>query len=299
MKLFLITGSSGVGKSTILPFLKEHLSNYFDVHDFDEKLTMEVAMNGNLLNNWRLETTKYWINLAEENLKSNKNTVIIGLVHPNEIKQLDIQIPYSLCLLDASDEKIKERLMGNRFSNDYKIAGLKQGTGKTPEEFIQENKLFMEKLREDTKAISGDVIDTTEDNQEHTASKVLSWILKNNFMESESLKLARTFLGKKVKLEFDQQVGSSYAPHGIDSYPINYGYVPGVLAPDRDDLDAYLLNVFVPLKEAEGVCIAIIHRLEDDDDKLIVVPEGTQLTDEEIIKQVAFQEHLYKGVVVR
>lgn len=118
-------------------------------------------------------------------------------------------------------------------------------------------------------------------------------------MESESLKLAKTFLGKKVKLKFDQPVGSSYAPHKIESYPINYGYVPGVLAPDGDDLDAYLLNVFKPLEEAEGICIAIIHRLEDDDDKLIVVPEGTELSDEEIIKQVSFQEHLYKGVVIR
>ena len=118
-------------------------------------------------------------------------------------------------------------------------------------------------------------------------------------MESESLKLAKTFLGKKVKLQFDQPVGSSYAPHNIDRYPINYGYVPGVLAPDGDDLDAYLLNVFEPLNQAEGICIAIIHRLEDDDDKLIVVPPGTELSDEEIANQVAFQEHLYKGVIVR
>ncbi len=118
-------------------------------------------------------------------------------------------------------------------------------------------------------------------------------------MESKSLKLARNFLGKKVRLKFDQPVGSSYAPHKINSYPINYGYVPGVVAPDGDDLDAYLLNVHEPLYEAEGICIAIIHRLTDDDDKLIVVPEGIQLTDDEIIKQVSFQEHLYKGVVVR
>jgi inorganic pyrophosphatase len=118
-------------------------------------------------------------------------------------------------------------------------------------------------------------------------------------MESESLKIAKTFLGKKVHLEFDQPVGSSYAPHKIDSYPINYGYVPGVPASDGDDLDAYLLNVFEPLKEADGVCIAIIHRTNDDDDKLIVVPEGDDLTDEEILQQVAFQEHLYEGVVVR
>ena len=118
-------------------------------------------------------------------------------------------------------------------------------------------------------------------------------------MDSASLRLARTFLGKKVHLKFDQPVGSSYAPHGIDSYPINYGYVPGVPAPDGDDLDAYLLNVFEPLEEADGICIAIVHRIHDDDDKLIVTPDGAHMTDEEILKQVSFQEHLYEGMLVR
>ena len=116
---------------------------------------------------------------------------------------------------------------------------------------------------------------------------------------SESLKLARTFLGKEVQLEFDQQVGSSYEPHKIESYPINYGYVPGTIAPDGDALDAYLLNVNVPLKKATGICIAIIHRRDDDDDKLVVVPKLMELTDEEIMDQVKFQEHLYDSVVVR
>ena len=117
--------------------------------------------------------------------------------------------------------------------------------------------------------------------------------------ETASLKLARTFLGKKVRLEFDQPIGSSYAPHKIDAYPVNYGYVPGTLAPDGDPLDAYLLGVDTPLTEGEGVCIAIIHRRDDDDDKLIVAPEGVHFSDEEIAQQVAFQEHLYDSIVVR
>jgi inorganic pyrophosphatase len=71
------------------------------------------------------------------------------------------------------------------------------------------------------------------------------------------------------------------------------GYVPGILAPDGDDLDAYFLGTNEPLTKVEGICIAIVHRRNDDDDKLIVVPEGIRYTDEEIMKQVAFQEHLY------
>lgn len=178
MKLFLITGSSGVGKSTIAPFLKEHLPEEFEVHDFDEKLTREVAMNEKLLNDWRTETTKYWLDLAGKNLKSGKSTVVIGLIYPSEAKKLDAQIPYDSCLLDASDEKIRERLMGKRFSNSQKIAGLKEATGQTPEEFILENKHLMEKLRNEVKAVDGEIIDTTEDTPEQTANKILFWILR-------------------------------------------------------------------------------------------------------------------------
>lgn len=177
-KLFLITGSSGVGKSTILPFLKKHLSGEFEIHDFDEKLTEEIAKNEKLLNDWRMETTKYWLDVAGENLKLGKSTVVIGLIYPNEVKQLNTQILYDFCLLDASDEKIRERLMGKRFSSPEKIAGLKEATGQTPEEFILENRHLMEKLRDEIKTVNGEVIDTTEDAPEQTANKILSWILK-------------------------------------------------------------------------------------------------------------------------
>lgn len=121
----------------------------------------------------------------------------------------------------------------------------------------------------------------------------------DDIQESASLLLARSYLGKRVELVFDQPVGSSYKPHNIDSYPINYGYVPDTLAPDGDALDAYLLNVTVPLDRATGICVAIIHRKNDDDDKLVVLPEAVDMTDEEIMEQVIFQEHLYDSVVVR
>ena len=178
MKLFLITGSSGVGKSTLLPFLKRHLSDEFEVHDFDEKLTKEVAKNGKLLDDWRIGTTKYWIALAEENFKLGKSTIVIGLIYPDEVRQLNAQAPYDFCLLDAADTKIQERLMGKRFSSSEKIAGLKEATGQTPEEFVLENKQLMEKLRYETKSMNGEIIDTTEDTPEQIADKILSWILR-------------------------------------------------------------------------------------------------------------------------
>jgi inorganic pyrophosphatase len=82
-------------------------------------------------------------------------------------------------------------------------------------------------------------------------------------------------------------------------YEINYGYVPNTLAPDGAELDAYFLGVDKPLEEATGVCIAIVHRLDDDDDKLVVVPEGVELSDEAILEAVHFQEQFFNSVIVR
>lgn len=73
----------------------------------------------------------------------------------------------------------------------------------------------------------------------------------------------------------------------------------GVKAPDGEDLDAYVLGVTKPLTKTSGLCIAIAHRRDNDDDKLIVVPEGVLLTDEEIIKAIHFQEQWFDTVLIR
>ena len=115
---------------------------------------------------------------------------------------------------------------------------------------------------------------------------------------SLSLQLAQTFLGKTVTVNFDRPLGSLHPKHGF-MYEVNYGYIDAVKAPDGEDLDAYFLGVDVPLQSAEGVCIAVAHRRDNDDDKLIVVPEGTALTDEQIMAAIYFQEQWFDTVIIR
>lgn len=117
-------------------------------------------------------------------------------------------------------------------------------------------------------------------------------------MESESLKLAREYLGKMVTVTMDRPMGTKHPKHNF-IYEVNYGYVENTKAPDGEELDAYFLGVEEPLETAEGVCVAVIHRQDNDDDKLIVVPNGTNLTDEEIMVLVHFQEQWFKSEVVR
>jgi inorganic pyrophosphatase len=106
------------------------------------------------------------------------------------------------------------------------------------------------------------------------------------------------FLGKMVHVTVDRPLGSRHPQHGF-LYLLNYGYVPGTIAPDGDEVDAYVLGVFEPLTEFEGQCVAIIHRLDDEDDKLVLVAEGKQYTDEQILALTEFQERYFMPIVMR
>ena len=117
-------------------------------------------------------------------------------------------------------------------------------------------------------------------------------------MSTDSLALARPYLGQRVTVHVDRPLGSRH-PRAGHLYPVNYGYVPGVIAPDGSELDAYVLGVEEPLAEYTGRCIAIVHRRDDDDDKLVVVPDGMRLSDDEILAQTYFQEQFFDSQVLR
>ncbi len=106
------------------------------------------------------------------------------------------------------------------------------------------------------------------------------------------------FIGKLVSVKIDRPLGSRHPQHGF-FYMVNYGYVPGVIAPDGEEQDVYVLGVFEPLEQFEGRCIAVIHRLDDEDDKLVLVPDGAQYTDEQILALTEFQERFFNSVVIR
>ena len=77
------------------------------------------------------------------------------------------------------------------------------------------------------------------------------------------------------------------------------GYIPNTISPDGEELDVYYLGINNPIKKAKGICIAVLHRLNDDDDKLIIVPKGTKIGNREIEKLVEFQEKWFKHIIIR
>jgi inorganic pyrophosphatase len=108
--------------------------------------------------------------------------------------------------------------------------------------------------------------------------------------------LGKEFLGKKIKIEFDRPLGSKH-PKFDWVYPLNYGFVPGVIAGDGDELDVYYLSGDKPLKQIEGTCIGYVHRFDDNEDKLIA-SDGTKFSKEEIENLLEFQEQYYKHEII-
>src|SRR6185437_1960112 len=108
---------------------------------------------------------------------------------------------------------------------------------------------------------------------------------------------ATDFLHKSVFTSIDRPLGSRHPEHGF-LYLLNYGSIPGTLAQDGEELDAYVLGVFEPITEFEGRCIAVLQRQEERDDKLVLVPDGKDYTDEQILALTEFQERFFKTVVI-
>ncbi len=111
---------------------------------------------------------------------------------------------------------------------------------------------------------------------------------------------SKYFLGKMINIKIDRKLGSKHSekyPKHI--YPVNYGYVPNTKSGDGKELDCYILGIYEPIENFTGRCIAIIHRLNENDDKLIVVPDGKNFTNKEIRVLTEFQERFYKSTIIR
>lgn len=107
------------------------------------------------------------------------------------------------------------------------------------------------------------------------------------------------FLNKTIEVKVDRPLGSTHPKHENIVYTLNYGYIPNTLSPDGEELDAYILGIDHPVEKCIGKCFAIIRRINDNDDKLIVVSGNQKFTDEQIREATAFQEQFFKSEIIR
>ena len=79
----------------------------------------------------------------------------------------------------------------------------------------------------------------------------------------------QSYLGKTVTIGIDRPIGYVHVKEKYSlTYKINYGYIPGVLGGDDEELDVYLLGVDEPVEEYTARIIGIVHR-ENDVERLI------------------------------
>lgn len=112
---------------------------------------------------------------------------------------------------------------------------------------------------------------------------------------AERVKNLQNMIGKPVHVVIDRPVGYQ---HGDITYPINYGYISGLIAGDGEEQDAYILGVSEPITEFDGQVVAAIYRKNDCEDKLVVAPTGVQYHQGQIAQAVHFQEQYFATRII-
>ncbi len=103
------------------------------------------------------------------------------------------------------------------------------------------------------------------------------------------------WLGQRITVVMDRPLGTKHPQWGF-VYELNYGYVPGTLAPDGEPIDVYVLGATEPLEHCEAEVIAIIRRRDDVEDKLVATVAGVW-TAEAVSDATNFQEQFFDSWV--
>ncbi|MBQ7172242.1 MAG: inorganic diphosphatase [Clostridia bacterium] len=107
------------------------------------------------------------------------------------------------------------------------------------------------------------------------------------------------YLGQTVDVRIDRPVGYRHKKHGIElTYEVNYGFLPGVLGGDGEELDVYVLGPTEPIERFTGRVIGIVFRRDDEEDKLIAAPDGVSYTPERMAEMIRFAERYYDSYIV-
>ncbi len=105
-------------------------------------------------------------------------------------------------------------------------------------------------------------------------------------------------IGEIVTVTVDRAMGTYHPEYPDMYYPINYGYIKGIIAPDGEEQDVYILGVAEAVPEFTGKIIAIVHRKDDIEQKWVVAPDGVEFTKEEIMDKIHFQEQYFDSEII-
>ena len=284
MLILNINGPMNSGKSTVSKILMNTLPNATFI-EVDELMSDEEQekLGLSLQQGWRERHKR--LNQKLQTLKESREYETVIFAYPiadntyqdwksledNQTKFLNVTLAPSL------EECLKNR--GTRELDDWDRNRIRE----------------MYEVGYQNRPYSDFIINNDNQTPEETAEMIKDFVKKTTQKQSASNK---DYLGRTVSVVMDRPMGSKHPKHGF-VYPVNYGYIPGTISGDGEELDAYVLGVQEPLEKFTGKCVAIIHRTDDNDDKLIVVPKGMDFSDSEIEKQVQFQEQWFHHIIIR
>ena len=105
-------------------------------------------------------------------------------------------------------------------------------------------------------------------------------------------------IGEIVTVTVDRPLGSAHPDYPEMIYPLNYGYIDGIMAPDGEEQDAYILGVQEPVRQFTGRIIAIVRRADDVEEKWVVCPKNQTYTKQEIAELIRFQEQYFQSEII-
>ena len=119
------------------------------------------------------------------------------------------------------------------------------------------------------------------------------------FTDFETDKDYHEIIGKEVSGVIDRPMGSAHPNDSKMIYPINYGYVDGIIALDGEYQDAYVFGSSKPISSFKGKVIGVYHRFNDNDDKWIVSIDDVSISSQKILGDIAFCEQFFFGKLYR
>ena len=281
-KLFLITGPAGVGKSTISNKIAESLEKSVliegdDIYNFVIAGYVSPWKEGNHLD-------LFWencISVIKNSLANGYDVVFNYILDKKQVENIrlifeNFEIKFICLMVDEKTIIKRDRLR----PKDCQMG---------------ERSLILLKELENENFEKQYILDSSQLTVENTYKEILN---NDRFIMASVKNDNGKYLGAMVKVIMDRPLGTKHPKHGF-IYSVNYGYIPNTISADGEELDAYVLGIHKPLNEFEGEVIAIIHRTNDNDDKLIVVPKEKEYSDEQIRALTEFQEQWFESIIIR
>ena len=110
-------------------------------------------------------------------------------------------------------------------------------------------------------------------------------------------RLASEWIGRRIEVIIDRPLGTSHPRWPAIFYSVNYGYVPGTLSGDGEPVDVYILGEDRALGEVSAHVVGIVHREDDNEDKLVAAISMCEVTPDDIMKQVRFVEQYFTVMI--